>query len=111
MSLGIIVGWAMLPFIISLIFGISKFGYRKVFWLKDVASFAIAAGVYFAVTKWISQPFMIDLMGEGFLCGILSSVVGYLGVLIALNVYYGAIYAADSEKKSDDTPKAPEAAH
>ena len=91
-----ILGWALLPFIISVIYGCSHAGNKKIAWIMDV--FVMGLGIAaFAVVK----PIAFDMLTGHFDPAwdvdhwwmVAANLIGYLASTLTIMIAYVPLYA------------------
>jgi protein-S-isoprenylcysteine O-methyltransferase Ste14 len=92
-----IVGIALVPFVISVVYGCTSCGSKKVWWPMDILALLVAIGVFFGVFFLLKSGFGEALGTAGFLA---AALVGYLAVTIALLITYKVLYSAKSPPSS-----------
>ena len=95
-ELAIIFGYALLPFLISVVYGCTRCGDRKIAWYKDVLAMLIGTGAFAIVQKVVGQM-LIDATGDAQLSphwAIMGAdLAGFLATAIALPLAYRVLYS------------------
>ena len=87
-TLARIFGWALIPFVLSVIFGCTKAGSHRIPWPLDVLALLIGIGSYYLVFR-IVEPMLWDAIPLEPHWGTLAALLcGLIGMAVAIPVTY-----------------------
>ncbi|MFT7618458.1 MAG: hypothetical protein ACI97A_002101 [Planctomycetota bacterium] len=92
-QIAVLYGWAMVPFIISVIYGCTSCGDKKVAPMKDILAIILGVGAFWGVSSVLQGTFA-DWTHWGVL---LSGGLGYLAMHFTIMIAYKFIYAGMPE--------------
>lgn len=105
-ELSYILGWALLPFIISVIYGCSHAGNKKIAWVMDLFVMGLGIAAYAVV-----QPMAFDMLTSKFDPSwdidhwwvVAANLIGYLAATLTIIIAYVPLYAgtASAPKTAD----------
>ncbi len=84
-----ITGWALVPFVISVLYSTTNCGARKIAWYLDFVAMGAAFVVWYLVKSQIHGP----LAEAKPLMVLVASFIGYIVIAIFLPVLYKILYA------------------
>ena len=90
-ALASIFGYALLPFIISVIYGCTKCGDKKIFWMSDLLALGLGIAAYFVVQILVSNAFIANFGSVGLAEGSVQTILPMPvegGLKLTTSLYY-----------------------